>query len=81
MVAIRLRQRAANAARFLSLLQIVIDSTRVFHSFLHCLFGDFMEDDALRLFETSRLGNVPCDSLTFTVGVGCEQDLVGLFSE
>ncbi len=44
--------------------------------FLDRIFGNFVEDHALRLLKTDRFFYVPCNSLALTVGVGRKEDLL-----
>ena len=46
--------------------------------FLHRLFSNLVEDDALRLFQADGLGQMPSDRFALTVRVGGENDFVGL---
>jgi hypothetical protein len=42
-------------------------------------FGDLVELDALGIFELQKLGEMPCDRLTFAVRVGREEHVGGGF--
>ncbi len=63
------------------LFEVHIDIARVLHRFLNSAFGDFVEDNALWVLETDSFFDVPGNSFSFTVGVGCEQDFIGFFCQ
>ncbi len=64
---------------FLRLTQFLVDGAGVSKRFLHGVFGDLVEHDALGLFEFKDLGEVPCDGLAFAIGVGRKDDRIHVF--
>jgi len=66
--------------------QVFVDGARMQYGFLHGFFGHFMICDALYLlfgveppsFVSQQFLQMPSDSFSFTVRVGCDEDFVCL---
>ena len=77
-------QIVERAAREIGVDQRVVDGARMLHRLGHRLLGDRIEDDALdrlvlqRLLFVERLQHVPGDRLALAVGVGGQNEGVGL---
>src|SRR5699024_5215370 len=69
------------AAGLLGVEQILVDGAGMGHALLDPLFGDLVERDPVGLggVDAQKVGQVPADGLAFPVGVGGQQDAVGLF--
>ena len=67
-------QTVQYAARLLRVDEVHVDRAGILDGFEDRPFGDFVENDALRLIdrEAQHFGQVPCDSLAFAVFIGCE---------
>ncbi len=70
-----------DTTRFLGTTQILIDATGVFDARLDGVSGDLVEGDALRMFQSTRLGDMPRDRFALAVGVGREVDFARLLGE
>ena len=69
-------QPVQDAARLLGIDEVHVDRAGLLDGLEDGAFGDFVEDDALRLVdrETQHFGQVPCDGLSFAVFIGGEPD-------
>ncbi len=67
--------------RFLCFAEIGIEFTWMGDRFDDSFLGDFIEKDALRILDSAAFGDMPRDSLSFAVGVGCEENSIGFFGE